>query len=227
MNVYKKLQTVRNAFLSEPIKKSGKNKFAGYEYFELGDFIPTIHRLFDHSGLIGVVRFHKTDATLTIYNSDLPEEFVVFTTPMVFASNPKGQPIQDLGSTHTYLRRYLWLMALEIVEHDAVDASAPVETKAPPKVAPTPPKVDPTPPEAEVTTEVLLVSAQDLMKVRADQDLMIEKMIEHGLLCNTVKELSSLWKANQRQIDEIKATKAERFEKLKAAFAEMKFNLAE
>jgi hypothetical protein len=147
MNVYKKLQTVRNAFLSEPIKKSGKNKFAGYEYFELGDFIPTIHRLFDHSGLIGVVRFHKTDATLTIYNSDLPEEFVVFTTPMVFASNPKGQPIQDLGSTHTYLRRYLWLMALEIVEHDAVDASAPVETKAPPKVAPTPPKVDPTPPE--------------------------------------------------------------------------------
>lgn len=210
MNVYKKLQTVRNAFLSEPIKKSGKNKFAGYEYFELGDFIPTIHRLFDHSGLIGVVRFHKTDATLTIYNSDLPEEFVVFTTPMVFASNPKGQPIQDLGSTHTYLRRYLWLMALEIVEHDAVDASAPVETKAPPKVAPTPPK-------AEVKPEMS----------GADQDLMIEKMIEHGLLCNTVKELSSLWKANQRQIDEIKATKAEGFEKLKAAFAEMKFNLAE
>lgn len=210
MNVYKKLQTVRNAFLSEPIKKSGKNKFAGYEYFELGDFIPTIHRLFDHSGLIGVVRFHKTDATLTIYNSDLPEEFVVFTTPMVFASNPKGQPIQDLGSTHTYLRRYLWLMALEIVEHDAVDASAPVETKAPPKVAPAPPK-------AEVKPEMS----------GADQDLMIEKMIEHGLLCNTVKELSSLWKANQRQIDEIKATKAEGFEKLKAAFAEMKFNLAE
>lgn len=210
MNVYKKLQTVRNAFLSEPIKKSGKNKFAGYEYFELGDFIPTIHRLFDHSGLIGVVRFHKTDATLTIYNSDLPEEFVVFTTPMVFASNPKGQPIQDLGSTHTYLRRYLWLMALEIVEHDAVDASAPVETKALPKAAPTPPK-------AEVKPEMS----------GADQDLMIEKMIEHGLLCNTVKELSSLWKANQRQIDEIKATKVEGFEKLKAAFAEMKFNLAE
>lgn len=217
MNVYKKLQTVRNAFLSEPIKKSGKNKFAGYEYFELGDFIPTIHRLFDHSGLIGVVRFHKTDATLTIYNSDLPEEFVVFTTPMVFASNPKGQPIQDLGSTHTYLRRYLWLMALEIVEHDAVDASAPVETKAPTKAAPTPPKVDPTPPKAEVKPEMS----------GADQDLMIEKVIEHGLLCNTVKELSSLWKANQRQIDEIKATKVEGFEKLKAAFAEMKFNLAE
>jgi hypothetical protein len=216
MNVYKKLQTVRNAFLSEPIKKSGKNKFAGYEYFELGDFIPTIHRLFDHSGLIGVVRFHKTDATLTIYNSDLPEEFVVFTTPMVFASNPKGQPIQDLGSTHTYLRRYLWLMALEIVEHDAVDASAPVETKAPPKVAP---KVVPSPPapKAEVKQEMS----------GADQDLMIEKMIEHGLLCNTVNELSSLWKANQRQIDEIKATKAEGFEKLKAAFAEMKFNLSE
>jgi len=40
-------------------------------------------------------------------------------------SNPKGHVIQNLGSTHTYLRRYLWVMALELVESDEVDAGEP------------------------------------------------------------------------------------------------------
>lgn len=209
-NVYQKLQKVRTVFLSEPIKKSGKNKFAGYEYFELGDFIPTVHRLFDQAGLIGVVGFNSQEATLTIYNTESPGEMIQFTSPMVFASNPKGQAIQDLGSTHTYMRRYLWLMALEIVEHDAVDASAPVE--APKK-------------ESAPKKETPKESKQEMSK--ADQDLMVEKMIEHGLLCNTTDELTGLWKANQSQIDEIKTTNPDGFEKLKGAFAEMKFNLAE
>jgi hypothetical protein len=41
------------------------------------------------------------------------------------AHNPKGQPIQDLGGTLTYFRRYLWMIALELTEGDMVDASEP------------------------------------------------------------------------------------------------------
>ena len=54
MTVYKKLSEARVAFLGSPVKKSGKNKFAGYEYFELGDFIPTVLQIFDGHGLCGV-----------------------------------------------------------------------------------------------------------------------------------------------------------------------------
>jgi hypothetical protein len=199
-NVFKKLQGVRHAFASANVKKSGKNKFAGYEYFELGDFIPVINAMFDEVGLIGVVRFTKDEGSLTVYNVENPEEKIVFTTPMVFASNPKGQPIQDLGSTHTYMRRYLWLMTMEIVEHDSVDASAP--------------SVKP-----QKSAEVPAIIPQK----NADNDLFVEKMIEHGLVLETKSELADLWKSNQKQIDQLKGTEA--FDKLKNAFAEMKTNL--
>jgi len=198
-NVFKKLQKVRHAFASANVKKSGKNKFAGYEYFELGDFIPVINAMFDEAGLIGVVRFTKEEGSLTVYNVDNPEERIVFTSPMVFASNPKGQPIQDLGSTHTYMRRYLWLMAMEIVEHDSVDAAAPAAPQKPVESQPVSPQKN------------------------ADNDLLVEKLIEHGLTLEAKSELANLWKANQKQIDQLKGTEA--FNKLKSAFAEMKNNL--
>jgi len=126
MSVYRKLQAARAEFLLTPIKKSGKNKFAGFEYFELSDFIPTVSKLFDMAGLCGVVRFTDTEATLTVYDAD-GDGSIVFTSPFVMAENAKGQAIQSLGSTHTYFRRYLWLLAMDIVEVDLVDAAAPAE----------------------------------------------------------------------------------------------------
>lgn len=205
-NVFRKLQAVRHEFVMANVKKTGKNKFAGYEYFELGDFIPTVHRMFDAAGLIGVVRFKQDEGSLTVYNVDAPEEFISFTTPMVFANNPKGQAIQDLGSTHTYMRRYLWLMTMEITEHDSVDAAAPAGK---PEVKEAPPKE----PAPEVN--------------KADQGLFVEKMVEWGLAAEDKSALTDLWKSNQKQIDELKSTNAEAFKKLQTAFAEIKSNLEE
>jgi hypothetical protein len=135
MSVYKKLQKARAMLLSSDIKKSGKNKFAGFEYFELADFLPAITNIFDSVGLCGVVRFHADTASLTIVNTEDSADAVDFVTPLVYADMSKSQAIQNLGATHTYVRRYLWLMAMEIVEHDAVDA-APQEEK--PKAKPAP-----------------------------------------------------------------------------------------
>jgi hypothetical protein len=43
-------------------------------------------------------------------------------------ANLKGcHPIQNLGAVETYTRRYLWVTAMEIVEHDALDSSAPIK----------------------------------------------------------------------------------------------------
>ena len=38
-NIYSKMQKARCEFQEKPLKKSGHNKFAGYRYFELGDFL--------------------------------------------------------------------------------------------------------------------------------------------------------------------------------------------
>lgn len=122
MSVLKKLQKARFELTQTQLKKSGKNKFAGYEYFELGDFIPTVHKLFNEIGLCGAFSITDEKAELRIHDVD-EEKFIAFSTPTVMADNPKGQAIQNLGSTHTYLRRYLWVMALELVESDEVDAS--------------------------------------------------------------------------------------------------------
>jgi hypothetical protein len=111
------------------LNKSGKNKFANFNYFELGDFIPQVTSIFDKVGLCGIVSFTPDTAYLTVHDTD-GDGFVTFTSPLVYASVEKTQPIQNLGSTHTYLRRYLWLMCMEITENDVVDA---VEQKVPVK----------------------------------------------------------------------------------------------
>lgn len=126
MGVHKKLMEARIALQAAPLKKSGHNKFAGYQYFELGDFLPTINQIFSKVGLCGVVSFDKELATLTITDTDDNSE-IKLTSPMADANLKGCHPIQNLGAVETYTRRYLWVSAMEIVEHDALDSSAPLK----------------------------------------------------------------------------------------------------
>ena len=126
MGVHKKLMEARIALQAAPLKKSGHNKFAGYQYFELGDFLPTINQIFYKVGLCGVVSFDKELATLCITDTDDGSQ-IVLTSPMAEANLKGCHPIQNLGAVETYTRRYLWVSAMEIVEHDALDSSAPIK----------------------------------------------------------------------------------------------------
>ena len=126
MGVHKKLMDARIQLQAAPLKKSGHNKFAGYQYFELGDFLPTINQIFARVGLCGVVSFDKELATLTITDTDDNSE-IKLTSPMADANLKGCHPIQNLGAVETYTRRYLWVSAMEIVEHDALDSSAPLK----------------------------------------------------------------------------------------------------
>ena len=126
MGVHKKLMEARIALQAAPLKKSGHNKFAGYQYFELGDFLPTINQIFYKVGLCGVVSFGKEVAQLCI--TDVEDNSVICITSPMAEANLKGcHPIQNLGAVETYTRRYLWVSAMEIVEHDALDSSAPLK----------------------------------------------------------------------------------------------------
>ena len=129
MNVYQKLNDARHKFHSTELKKSGHNKFAGYKYFELGDFIVPALSIFDEVGLTSVISFGKESADMRIINTDKPEDMIVIESPMSEANLKGCHPVQNLGAVQTYIRRYLWVAALEIVEHDALDSSKPVEDK--------------------------------------------------------------------------------------------------
>ena len=123
MTVHSKLNKARIKFHALPLKKSGHNKFAGYRYFELGDFLVPALQICDEVGISCTISIAGDSATMRIVDVE-DGSTVILNTPLADASTKGQLPIQSLGSQHTYVRRYLWMLALEIVEHDAIDAVA-------------------------------------------------------------------------------------------------------
>lgn len=145
MTAHSKLMTARMTLLNTPLKKTGHNKFAGYHYFELGDFLPEIQKIFAGLGLCGIVSYGADIATLTITDMEDGTSLTI-TSPMSTAALKGCHEVQNLGAVQTYIRRYLWVTALEIVENDVLDATTgsvePTKPKAPapapkPTAAPT------------------------------------------------------------------------------------------
>ena len=131
-NVYKKLMDARIQLQNTKLNKSGHNKFAGYRYFELGDFLPSINTIFWNLGLCGTVSFTADLATLTITDIDDGSQIVI-TSPMGSAALKGCHEVQNVGAVETYQRRYLWVSAMEIVEHDVLDAVTGTDTGTPAK----------------------------------------------------------------------------------------------
>ena len=129
-NVYQKLLEARVLFMEEDVKKSGKNMKMSYKYFELQDIVPVATPIFQKVGLLPVVTFDNEVATMTLVNVDAPEETIVFTSPMreiepIISAKTGGEvtnAVQRLGSVETYQRRYLYMIALDIVESDEIEA---------------------------------------------------------------------------------------------------------
>jgi len=199
MGVHKKLMEARIALQSAPLKKSGHNKFAGYQYFELGDFLPTINQIFSKIGLCGVVSFDKELATLTITDTDDNSQ-IKLTSPMADANLKGCHPIQNLGAVETYTTRYLWVSAMEIVEHDALDSSAPLkEDKV--VISPTQGIADTLPPEEmeylrELAMEIMsLDGKQGLEKMESENLEADQKVALWGLLPSKVR--SAIKKAKE------------------------------
>ena len=181
MNVYQKLLKARAMFLNANAKKSGKNMTLAFKYFELDDIVPIATTIFEGVGLISVVNFTNDIATLTIVNTDNAEESVSFTAPMVISEGNKAvTPVQALGATITYFRRYLYMIALDICEPDGIDAlganPTPAPTPAPTVATPTPAPVA-TAPIPVVKTDKPLTSGNgnaSETQIRQLKDLLIK-----------------------------------------------------
>jgi len=126
MNIYGKLAKARAQFHALELKKTGHNKFAGYKYFELADFLVPGLKCMADNGLVPVISFDAEEAVMTIHDAE-SDDAIYITSPMRDANLKGCHPIQNLGAVETYQTRYLWVSALQIVEHDAIDGAAPVD----------------------------------------------------------------------------------------------------
>lgn len=144
MNVYQKLIKARELFLNADIQKTGKNMHLSFKYFELDDIVPAATRIFSEIGLIAITNFTDTTAIMTVVNTDNSDETIDFASPFnqiqpIISKEGKAatNEMQALGSSITYMRRYLYMMTLDICESDSIDANigkpvtAPTESKTP------------------------------------------------------------------------------------------------
>jgi hypothetical protein len=241
MSVYKKLQEARILLQNTKLNKSGKNKFAGFSYFELSDFIPQVTEIFNKVGLCGVVSFTNDTAYLTVHETE-GDGFISFTSPLVMAENAKGQAIQSLGSTHTYFRRYLWLMCMEITENDLIDSIEPAG-KALVNISPEKFTVNPAPlkPAREANIPANAVTKTEAKKIvgqvgewqivapaKPEGDvkewLDLIKSASHMLLDLTANEedVMLIFKKNKVLFDTVKATDGVFFKEMMGKFTERK-----
>lgn len=225
MTVHKKLMQARIKLQGIELSKSGHNKFAGYKYFELGDFLPAIQTIFNEIGLCGVVSYNTEYANLCITDTD-DGTVIVITSPMAEANLKGTHPIQNLGAVETYQRRYLWMTALEIVEHDILDASEPMKEapKPEPKIAPKPepkPKPIPIPPTPKNDMKPWEI------KVDADErSEWAEAALEATKIAigsaQSAEDVQAIFKTNRATYDLLKAEYSSMYDDLLAIFKKAK-----
>lgn len=149
LNVYQKLIRARKRFLDEGTAKSGKNIIIGYKYFELEDIVPRVTAIFEELGLIAITNFADI-AEIHIVNTDDAMQTITFFAPFnqispIISNAGKAvtNEMQALGSSITYMRRYLYMIALDMVESDSIE----------PMIGATAPSAPTTAPKAPATAE--------------------------------------------------------------------------
>lgn len=128
MSAIAKLMEARTQFHKRELKKTGWNDFAKFNYLDLSDFLLPALEIFASLKLAALTSFTRELATMTI--TDLEDgSSIQITSPFGSAALKACHEVQNIGAVETYQRRYLWVAALEIVEHDAIDASSGAEKK--------------------------------------------------------------------------------------------------
>ena len=119
MNIYEKIQLIKEELLEANLKRTGENKFAGFKYYELADIIPTIiqlcnaHKVFTYVNKI-INRFFaengrtpypeeiqqilKDDYNIILSNKEDVAQFVVSSIDAKFGSDDEdGNTMAESG----------------------------------------------------------------------------------------------------------------------------------
>lgn len=126
MNLNETIIKIRVELQNSKIKKSGKNRFAGFEYFELADFLPKLNELMLEYKVNDRYTIDNDLAKLELIKGEERQEytmpFVIFPTPLNKNGTPSMQDIQYLGALNTYYKRYLYLNAFGITDGEVIDS---------------------------------------------------------------------------------------------------------
>jgi len=218
MNVYSKLIKARNMLRKLELKKSGHNKFAGYNYFELGDFLPHVQAIFEEVGLCDVIYFDKDMAYMNIFDIE-DGSFALFTSPMGSAQLKGCHEVQNIGAVETYQRRYLYVTAMAISEHDALDATIgavePVKKEVVEKPIATR-KMAGEKGEFQISIPNPPEDINDWIKIVRDAS--------HTLLdlCESDADVMTIFKKNKVLFDEVKVVNPAFFKEMMVKFTETK-----
>lgn len=121
MNIYEKIINTTIDLQKTKITKSGNNKYTGFKYFELKDIAPPINKLCSKYKILINIKYDEQKATMDLIDAEKPEDKVTYTSPMGSINLKGAHDIQNLGAIQTYLRRYLFLTAFNIIENDELD----------------------------------------------------------------------------------------------------------
>ena len=126
MSLNESIISIRVKLQNSTLKKSGLNKFAGFDYFELSDFLPRLNELMLEEKVNDLFTIENDKATLTLIKGEERQTysipFIVFDTPINSKGQKSMQDIQYLGALNTYYKRYLYLNAFGITDGDVIDA---------------------------------------------------------------------------------------------------------
>ncbi len=141
-NLNESIISIRVKLQNAKLKKSGKNKFAGFDYFELADFLPKLNELMLEEGINDRYRIEEGYAILELVKGEEKQEYTIpfklFETPLTYKKDKDGnfikskegeyiqvpsmQDIQYLGALNTYYKRYLYLNAFGITDGEVIDS---------------------------------------------------------------------------------------------------------
>ena len=181
------IASIRVKLQKADLRKTGKNKFAGFEYFELADFLPTLNELMEKEGVNDLFTIEENKAILTLIKGEEKQSymipFIMFETPLNIKGAKSMQDIQYLGALNTYYKRYLYLNAFGITDGDVIDAldvegngakKAPVQASAQAKA------VNPAPKPAQAPAKAATPAAKPAPAVQpaTGEKLASEKQLE-------------------------------------------------
>lgn len=133
LNLNESVIKIRVKLQNSKIKKSGKNKFAGFEYYELGDFLPKLNELMLEENINDLFTIENDEVKLILMKGEEKQEykmpFRIFETPLTKDGKQSMQDIQYLGALNTYYKRYLYLNAFGITDGEVIDSMNSEEIK--------------------------------------------------------------------------------------------------
>lgn len=176
--------SIRVKLQNSKLKKSGNNKFAGFDYFELADFLPRLNELMLEEGINDLFTIDGDEVTLTLLKGEEEQTykmpFIKFNVPLNKNGQPSMQEIQYLGALNTYYKRYLYLNAFGITDGEVIDSMNNEELKEEKKTTPEKKEVKASTKQIELIQSLVsdIPAMLNYYKVEKIEDLSIQQASE-------------------------------------------------